>query len=255
MRARDSILMRWGPVALSLVLGAVLWEAVASRTNPAFLARFTTTMARVYEYALTGVLVGALRSSLALFFTGLAAAIVVGIAFGLVLARVRILRVALESYIMVLYATPMVALIPFVLSLLGFGFVAKALVVFLFAVFPILYNTIEGARSLKPEMLEVARSFRSSEWAIWRDLLIPYTLPFALTGIRQAIGRGLVGMVAAEFFLSGSGIGLLIIRSGQDFDIPGLYGGIIVVTVLGVVLIALGRVLEDRFAAWRGLSR
>jgi NitT/TauT family transport system permease protein len=255
MHARDSILMRWGLVALSLVLGAVLWELVASRTNPAFLARFTTTVARVYEYALDGVLLGALRSSLALFFTGLAAAIVVGVAFGLLLARVRILRVALESYIMVLYATPMVALIPFVLSILGFGFVAKALVVFMFAVFPILYNTIEGARSLRPEMLEVARSFRSSEWAIWRDLLIPYTLPFALTGIRQAIGRGLVGMVAAEFFLSGSGIGLLIIRSGQDFDIPGLYGGIIVVTVLGVVLIALGRMLEDRFAAWRGLSR
>jgi ABC-type nitrate/sulfonate/bicarbonate transport system permease component len=49
-------------------------------------------------------------------------------------------------------------------------------------------------------------------------------------------------------------MGLLIMRSGQDFDIPGLYGAIIVVTVLGMVLIALGRVLEDRFAAWRGLS-
>jgi NitT/TauT family transport system permease protein len=255
MPVHDTALARLAPVMLSLLLGAALWEFIASRTNPAFLARFSTTMARVYEYALDGVLTDALRSSLALFFTGLAAAIVVGIAFGLLLARVRILRVALESYIMVLYATPMVALIPFVLSLLGFGFVAKTLVVFLFAVFPILYNTIEGARSLRPEMLEVARSFRSSEWAIWRDLLIPYTLPFALTGIRQAIGRGLVGMVAAEFFLSGSGIGLLIIRSGQDFDIPGLYGGIIVVTVLGVVLIALGRMLEDRFAAWRGLSR
>jgi NitT/TauT family transport system permease protein len=255
MNARDTALARFGPLALSLVLGAVLWELIASRTNPAFLARFTTTVSRVYEYTLSGVLVSALQSSLALFFTGLSAAIVVGIGIGLLLARVRILRVALESYIMVLYATPMVALIPFVLSIFGFGFVPKALVVFLFAVFPILYNTIEGARSLKPEMLEVARSFRSSEWAIWRDVLIPYTLPFALTGVRQAIGRGLVGMVAAEFFLSGSGIGLLIVRSGQDFDIPGLYGAILIVTVLGVVLISLGRALEDRFAAWRGLNR
>jgi NitT/TauT family transport system permease protein len=251
---RESALARWGPVALSLLIGAALWELVASRTNPAFLARFTSTMARVYEYASTGVLAGALQSSLALFFTGLAAAIVAGAGVGLLLARVRILRVALESYIMVLYATPMVALIPFILSMMGFGFAPKVLVVFLFAVFPILYNTVEGARSLKPEMLEVAHSFRSGEWAIWRDVLIPYTLPFALTGIRQAIGRGLVGMVAAEFFLSGSGMGLLIMRSGQDFDIPGLYGAIIVVTVLGMVLIALGRVLEDRFAAWRGLS-
>ena len=127
--------------------------------------------------------------------------------------------------------------------------------VFLFSLFSVLYNTIEGARSLKPEMIEVARSFRSGEWAIWRDVLIPYTLPFAMTGIRQGIGRGLVGLVAAEFFLSGSGIGLLIIRSSQDFDIPGLYAAILIVTILGVVLMSVGRVLEHRFAAWRGLSR
>jgi ABC-type nitrate/sulfonate/bicarbonate transport system permease component len=128
-------------------------------------------------------------------------------------------------------------------------------VVFLFAFFPILYNTVEGARSLKPELIEVARSFRSSEWELWRDLLVPYTLPFALTGIRQAVGRGLVGMVAAELFLSASGMGALIMRSSQDFDTPGLYAAILVVTVLGVVLISFGRMLEDRFAAWRGLER
>ena len=241
--------------AASLALGALLWELAAARMGPAFLPRFTTTLSRIYELTVSGALLTALQSSMALFFTGLAFAIVVGVAVGLVLARVRLLRVALENYIMVLYATPMVALIPFILSMLGFGFVAKALTVFLFAVFPILYNTIEGARSLKPEMLEVAHSFRSREWGIWRDVLVPYTLPFVMTGIRQAIGRGLVGMVAAEFFLSGSGLGLLIFRSGQDFDIPGLYAGIIVITIVGVVLIGIGQALENRFAAWRGLDR
>ena len=56
------------------------------------------------------------------------------------------------------------------------------LVVFLFAVFPVLYNTVEGARSLKPELIEVARSFRSGEWALWREVMVPYTLPFTMTG-------------------------------------------------------------------------
>ncbi len=67
----------------------------------------------------------------------------------------------------------------------------------------------ERARSVKPELIEVARSYRSSEWGLWRDVMIPYTLPFAVTGIRQGIGRGLVGMIAAEFYLSASGIGRL----------------------------------------------
>ena len=79
----------------------------------------------------------------------------------MLLARVAVLRRALDVYITIAYATPLVALIPFILSLMGFGFAPKVLVVFLFAVFPVLYNTVEGARSLKPELIEVARSFRS----------------------------------------------------------------------------------------------
>ncbi len=170
----------------ALVFGAVVWQVTALYTSPAFLSSFTATVARIVEYTRNGVLVDALASSLLLFVTGFGFAVVAGVLAGLLLARSRLLRVALESYIMALYATPMVALIPFILSIMGFGFAPKALVVFLFAFFPILYNTVEGARSLKPELIEVAQSFRSSELAIWRDLLIPYTLPYALTGIRQA---------------------------------------------------------------------
>lgn len=255
MRRQESALTRWLTYAAALVAGAVAWELGARLTTPTFLSPLSVTVRRIGEYFVTGELTAALQSSLALFFTGFALAVLFGVGFGLLLARVRLLRVALESYIMVLYSTPMVALIPFILSMMGFGFAPKVLVVFLFAIFPILYNTVEGARSVKPELIEVAHSFRSSEWGIWRDVMIPYTLPFALTGIRQGVGRALVGMVAAEFFLSGTGIGALIMRSGQDFDVPGLYGMIIIITVLGVALISLGRLLETRFAAWRGLER
>src|SRR6185312_12952005 len=107
-----------------------------------------------------------------------ALALIVGAPTGMLLARVAPLRRALDVYIMIAYATPLVALIPFILSLMGF----------LFAVFPVLYNTVEGARSLKPELVEVARAFRSSEWALWREVMVPYTLPFTMTGVRQAVG-------------------------------------------------------------------
>lgn len=255
MPTANARVMRFATYAVALAAGAALWQFVASQTNPAFLASFTATIASINEMLHSGLLTNALMSSLLVYVTGLGAAIVVGISVGLLLARVRLLRIGLESYIMVLYATPMVALIPFIMSMMGFGFAPKALVVFLFAFFSVLYNTIEGARSLKPEMLEVARSFRSGEWGVWRDVLIPYTLPYAMTGVRQGIGRGLVGLVAGEFFLSGTGIGLLIMRSERDFDVPGLYGSILVITVLGVVLMGIGRALENRFAAWRGLNR
>ena len=250
-----SLFERHAIYAVSLTGGALLWQLASYKTNPAFLSSFTATMAQIWDFILDGTLVTALLSSLGLFAAGMVFAIIIGILSGLLLARVRLLRVALENYITVLYATPMVALIPFILSTMGFGFAPKVLVVFLFAFFPILYNTVEGARSLKPELLEVAQSYRSGEMAIWRDILIPYTLPFALTGVRQGIARGLVGMVTAELFLSSSGMGQLIMRSGQDFDIPALYGSILVITILGVALMSIGRALENHFAAWRGLNR
>ena len=152
---------------------------------------------------------------------------------------------------MILYATPMVALIPFILSMMGFGFAPKVLVVFLFAVFPVLYNTVEGARSIKPELIEVARSFRSSEWALWREVMLPYTLPYTMTGVRQAIGRALVGMIAAEFFLSSTGLGQLIMGASQNFDTAGVFASILVIGLIGVGLTRLGLKIEQHFAHWR----
>ena len=252
---KEPFWQRWLVPALSLAAGISLWEFLGSRTSAAFLSTFSATMSRLAGLVRSGEFTDALAQSLALFVAGFLLAAVVAVPTGLLLARMRVLRVALEPYIMALYATPMAALTPFILSMMGFGFAPKVVVVYLFAIFPILYNTIEGARSVRPELIEVARSFRSSEWRLWRDVMIPYTLPFALTGIRQGIGRGLVGMVVAEFFLSASGIGRLIIVSERDFDTAGVLAAIIVISVLGALLMGLGRMLENRFAAWRGIAR
>ncbi len=245
-------LARQAPFILSLAAGAALWEIVGRHTNAAFMAPLSETLVRMWQLTLSGELPREALSSATLFITGLVIAIVVGMPSGLLLARMKWLREALDIYIMVLYATPLVALIPFILSILGFGFWPKVLVVFLFAVFPILYNTIEGARSIKPELIEVARSYRSREWALWREVMVPYTLPFTMTGIRQAIGRALVGMVAAEFFLSATGLGQLIMTATQNFDTAAVFSAILLIVAAGMILMRLGLMLEARFAKWRG---
>jgi NitT/TauT family transport system permease protein len=228
-----------------------LWEIVGRNTSAAFMVPLSTTLVRLWGLVAQGGLAAQFLDSALLFVTGFALAFVVGMPLGLLLARVRPLRIGVEPYIMILYATPMVALIPFILSMMGFGFAPKVLVVFLFAVFPILYNTVEGARSIKPELVEVARSFRSGEWAIWRELMVPYTLPFTMTGVRQAIGRGLVGMVAAEFFLSSTGLGQVIMTASQNFDTGGVFAAILVIGLIGVGLMRVGQKIEDHFARWR----
>ena len=90
---------------------------------------------------------------------------------------------------------------------------------------------------------------------LWIDALLPYTLPYALTGVRQAVGRALVGMVAAEIFLSNTGLGGWLAESSRSFDMAAMLGDIVVITLLGVILMGLVRRFELRVAAWRGLER
>lgn len=234
-----------------MAAGVALWEIAGRSTSAAFMVPFSETIARFWQLVLTGEFIAQFLDSATLFLTGFVLALIVGIPLGVLLARVRVLRIGIEPYIMTLYATPMVALIPFILSMMGFGFAPKVLVVFMFAVFPVLYNTVEGARSIKPEMIEVAKSFRSSEWALWREVMLPYTLPYTMTGVRQAIGRALVGMIAAEFFLSATGLGQLIMGASQNFDTAGVFASIFIIGLIGVGLMRLGLKIEQHFARWR----
>ena len=247
----NTYLRRQAPFWISILAGIAIWEIAGRSTSAAFMVPFSETVSQLWQLARTGEFIRQLLDSAELFLTGFVLALAVGAPLGLLFARVRVLRVGLEPYIMILYATPMVALIPFILSLMGFGFAPKVLVVFLFAVFPVLYNTIEGARSLKPELIEVAKSYRSSEWSLWREVMLPYTMPYIMTGVRQSIGRALVGMIAAEFFLSSTGLGQLIMSASQNFDTAGVFASIFVIGLIGVGLMRVGLAIEQRFAHWR----
>ena len=247
----NSYIRRHGPLWLSLLAGIALWEIAGRSTSRAFMVPFSETLVRLWQLVTHGEFIAQFLDSAQLFLTGFVLALIVGAPLGLLLARVRILRVGIEPYIMILYATPMVALIPFILSMMGFGFAPKVLVVFLFSVFPVLYNTVEGARSIKPELIEVAKSYRSTEWSLWREVMLPYTFPYMMTGVRQAIGRALVGMIAAEFFLSSTGLGQLIMGASQDFDTAGVFASILVIGIIGVALTRLGLMIEQHFARWR----
>jgi NitT/TauT family transport system permease protein len=244
--------VRGGAVSLlGLALGAGIWELVGRHSQASSFAPFSKTVSALWGMTRSGELPHALESSLQLFGAGLGFAIAIGFFAGLLLARVRVLRIGLEPYVAMLYATPMVALIPFILSLFGFEFRAKVIVVTLFGVWPILINTLEGARSVNEELLEVARSYRSNEPQLWWHVIVPYTLPYTMTGVRQGIARCLVGMLASEFLLAASGLGNLILTYTQRFDTEHVLAAVLTITLLATILMAIGRAIENYFARWK----
>lgn len=237
--------------AVGLIGGAAAWQIVGWHSASYVFVPLTATLGRLGQLISDGSLQGALAASFSVYGAGMALAIVTGAVGGLAFARRAILKQALEPYLVALYAAPMVALIPFLLALIGFGFWPKVIVVWLFAVFPVHFSTQRGAESIPPGLIDVARSFRTSERDTWRHVVVPYTLPYLMTGVRQALARGLVGMIAAEFFLSAGGLGSLLITQSEQFDTAGMLATTLVITLTGVGLMAIGRFVEDRFARWR----
>ena len=239
-------------LVLGLLIGAVIWE-LAGRFyfEPIFFKPFSEVLVALFNLASNPVFWKALGESLQLFVAGFLIGSLLGLVLGIVIGRIALIGGALESYVTILYVTPPIAMIPFVLSILGFGYWPKAIIVSWFVFFPVCITTIEGVRAVSPRLLEVARSFGSTEARTWRDVVIPSTLPFAMSGIRQGVALGFVGVVAAEFLLDASGIGLLLRTYSRLYQTDNLFAAVIVMTVLGLTVMTLGKWIERRFATWR----
>lgn len=240
------------PLVLGLSVGAGIWE-IAGRfwLDPIFFAPLSRTAIGFVEMITTGELSRALAESLQLFVIGFSSGAAAGLLLGVLIGRVAFIGAALEDYVTILYVTPPIALVPFLLSILGFGVGPKSIIVAWFVFFPVCITTIEGVRAVSPRLLEVARSFGSRELRTWRDVVIPSTVPYAMSGIRQGIALGFVGVVAAEFLLDASGIGLLLRSFSRLYRMDKLLAAVLLMTALGLAIMALGRIAERRFAAWR----
>ena len=239
-------LFRYGFVVLILLV----WEIVGPFISPIFFSYPSLIAIAFYDLTVSGDLGHYLAQSLEVMFYGLVTAVIVGIPLAVLMARVRWLDWALDLPINALYATPLVALVPLLVLWFGIYLKAKIIVVFLFAVFPILINTYQGVRECDKNMIEVARSFRSNEWRMWQDVLLPFAVPYIAAGVRLAIGRGLVGMIIAEFYTTISGLGFMITRYANVFEMDKTFVPVIVLMVLGVSLTSALKWLERRIAPW-----
>jgi ABC-type nitrate/sulfonate/bicarbonate transport system permease component len=244
-------LFRYGFAALILVV----WQLVGPHIDPIFFSYPSKIAVAFWQLTVSGELPRFLGQSLEVLLYGLLAAVVAGIPLAVLMARIRWLDWALDLPINAFYATPLVALVPLLVLWFGIYLQAKIIVVFLFAVFPILISTYQGVRECDKNMLEVAHSFRSNEWQVWQDVLLPFALPYVTAGIRLAIGRGLVGMVIAEFYTTITGLGFMITRYANNFEMDKTFVPVIVLMVLGVSLTSVLKWVERRMAPWSHTHR
>jgi sulfonate transport system permease protein len=249
-RRRRAALQNFGIRMVSLAIFLGIWQIGAMNVDPVlFTSPWKVAVAAVGMIA-SGELWAGLWPSLLVLVMGLTLAIIFGTLLGLALARFHILDVGLTVYITFLYSIPSVALVPLIVLWAGYETTAKVIILFLFAFFPMVINTYQGVKSVDVKLLEVGRAFRCSERQLWTNIVLPGALPFIVTGIRLAVGRGMIGMVLADLYTAISGIGYLIVRSAATFQVDKMFVPIVTLGLLGVTLTALLRMVEKVVAPW-----
>ncbi|MFD1719633.1 ABC transporter permease [Georgenia deserti] len=241
------IVVRYASLAILLLI----WEIYGRNVNPVLFTYPVAIVESAVDMVADGTWLTATWQTGSVLAVGATAGVLLGIGTGLLAGRSWIAKEILDIPISALYALPAVALIPVIVLWFGFGDPAKIFIVAFFVFFPVVINTTRGVEEVESELLEVTRSFCSSERAVWRDLLIPASLPYVFTGIKLAIGRGLVGVIVAEFFTAISGLGNLIVTNSNSFQTARTFVPIVTLSLIGVVLTAILGVVERALAPWR----
>ncbi|WP_082794720.1 ABC transporter permease [Acetobacter malorum] len=232
---------------------ACVWEFL-SRTgivNPLFLPPFSVVIADVYHGFATGYLGQHVMASLGRAVPGLLLALLVGVPLGLALEASRSLKTFIDPVVEVLRNTSALALLPVFTLMLGIGETSKIAMVFYAALWPILLGTMNGLRGVDPLWIKAGRSMGLSGGKLFIKIVIPASLPSIFTGIRLAAAAGLLVLVAAEMVGSRAGLGYVINASQLDFDLPGMYAAILVLSVVGYVTNAVLVRVEAHFLQWK----
>lgn len=235
-----------------LVLILIWWEA-AARAGPNLFPNPAATFRAAID--LFGEERNSLRvafyDSLRVYLTGFFFACLVGIPIGLLLGGFRILGRTMEVFMNALMATPRIAFIPLIILFLGLGFEAKTFIIFLGAVMPIMVNTYAGVRNSDGELVEMARSAGARRGQIFIRIMLPGALPFIVVGLRIGATIGLINTVVAELYTATTGLGGLLQTFRSRFAMDDYVVVVLCLSLIGVVVTSLLRVLETRAERWR----
>jgi len=233
---------------------AIWWRASADSTSLYFppLSKIMSSFSDVW---LSHTFVSQAVPSLERFALGLLIAAVAGVGGGLLLGLWRGLGDAATPVLEFARATPGVTLAPLAIVVLGISSRTQVVIIAIAAVWPILLNTIDGVRSVDPVLIDVGRSYQISK----RNQILRVTLrsasPQIMAGLNTAVAIGLIMIVVSELQGATNGIGYTLLQQQRSYNIPAMWGSIVLLGLLGCVLNAGFRAAERVVLRWHRLMR
>jgi len=242
-RARGGWLATWGPPAAVFAVSLAVWYGVSyllldSRRRFLVPPPHDVIQVSFLDPFNLRELLGALWLSTRVAFTGLAIAIVLGLALSVAMNRAKWIERSLYPYAVLTQTIPILAMVPLFGFWFGFGAFSRVLVVVLFAIFPIIANTLFGLQSVDQEHHDLFTLHGAGRGTRLWKLEFPTALPSIFTGLRIAAGLAVIGAIVADFFFKQGdpGIGILIDRYQSRLQSEQMVGAIILSSLLGIVV-------------------
>ena len=219
--------------SLSIVVVLILWQLIGSHYPYSISSPWAVARASK-QFLISEVLPAALQS-LEVFSLGFAISVLLGLPIGLAMARVKIIRIALEPYVTMFYSLPMLALFPLMILAFGINTPLRLAAIVLFGIFGMITNTFIGASRVDVTLLEVGRSFVAPGWKRLTTIIFPGSLDYIFAGIRVGFGHAMIGAVVIELEASILGVGSLLQRYAQNLQLGAFF---VIVLLLGGFSIA-----------------
>jgi len=169
---------------------------------------------------------------------------VTGIVIGVLFVTFPRLEALFAPFFSAIMAVPKTAVMPLLIVWFGIGFQSKVMMVFLFCMFTVLFNTVSGAKQTKVEHLKVAKVFKATRTQIVFKVMIPSALPGIFAGLRVTAATAITGVIFAEMTASKGGAGYLLSEAQAVLNTPKLYLVVIIVTLLSVLFVSIVNLVE-----------
>nr|WP_042190785.1 ABC transporter permease [Kibdelosporangium sp. MJ126-NF4]CEL19586.1 Alkanesulfonates transport system permease protein [Kibdelosporangium sp. MJ126-NF4]CTQ94615.1 Alkanesulfonates transport system permease protein [Kibdelosporangium sp. MJ126-NF4] len=189
--------------------------------------------------------------SLGRLLTGWLGAAVIGVAAGIALGRSKHGIEYFGPLFAFLRSIPPVLLLPFFMVIFGIDSPQKIALIAFGTLWPVLLNTVDGARSVDAVKTDTARSFRIPRTQWITMVVLPAALPKIFAGLRVSLSLALVLMVISELVGAATGLGTQLTDAQRQYDYPNMWAGIVLLGVLGYVLNTLLLALERRVLSWQ----
>jgi NitT/TauT family transport system permease protein len=184
-------------------------------------------------------------------FAAIGLSFIIGMPFGILMAYSKFWDSVLNPMVYFTYPIPKTALLPMVMLLFGLGDKSKIIVITLIVIFQIIVGVKGAITNIQPEFYDPLKTLGASKYQVFKSVTLPAILPEAITNLRLSIGTSLSILFFIEGYGTRYGIGYFILDSWTRIDYISMYGGIIVVSVLGFVLFILVDLLEQKLCKWK----